>query len=212
MILNYANKVAASLGNRTKNLVKPFMVRECCSFIGLQATTKGHKRLSNRFMTIAFIYEKIWFTNLTARARLRRNKNIKKIFRKNFYGVKIVNPQRVGRKLYHRKAFVDCRKISFAPVILLCSSLSDTLCVVSDYKASLLCASRLYCELMICITAGNQRLCVGVRNWQATICVSDWNLLEKVSRFPSSTAASFHPPEKANNFSNNWNSSTGPII
>lgn len=104
---------------------------------------KGHKRLSNRFMTIAFIYEKIWFTNLTARARLRRNENIKKIFRKNFYGVKIVNPQRVGRKLYHRKAFVDCRKISFAPVILLCSSLSDTLCVVSDYKASLLCALQL---------------------------------------------------------------------
>lgn len=90
-------------------------------------------------MTIAFIYEKIWFTNLTARARLRKNENIKKIFRKNFYGVKIVNPQRVGRKLYHRKAFVDCHKISFALVISQCRSLNDTLCVVSDHKVLLSC-------------------------------------------------------------------------
>lgn len=90
-------------------------------------------------MTIAFIYEKIWFTNLTARARLRKNENIKKIFRKKFYGVKIVNPQRVGRKLYHRKAFVDCHKISFALVISQCRSLNDTLCVVSDHKVLLSC-------------------------------------------------------------------------
>lgn len=38
----------------------------------------SHKRLSTRFMTIAFIYKKIWFTNFTA-AR-RRDENIKAFF------------------------------------------------------------------------------------------------------------------------------------